>query len=521
MVLIRGNIRQQYLPFVIQPGSNLNANVTDDHGCKDGPQLFSFRNKNAGDYKAGFGLLNICPSVMRAPDFGLMFNKDISNRLLYDYESKGEITIDSIFNRLPGVQIREFQVDAKLDQFINLFFELFQSAKGLFKEFKLSDAVGAGSDAARDRWISMIRQVLTTVWNYCMNQGKFQKGPNMMEDKSGKNRWEAGKDSGTPADGLKNGPLGGSGQSALNLDTYLMDFPFMMYYRLQSCTTLNIYELPYSGQDLWSSDGNQGWQNASMGLKDLTGGGDGAGGMMSKIANMFVGGLGDLINRAKINYMPKWDPTGEGTVGEVTVTFDLFNDTAEAAMMNFIFVNTIIPNNLWMQYGMLKHSPCLYDVKIEGVKRMFLCSGKFRVKAGGMMRTPPLAWVRDLCAKHANGKGKTDGSWSPEKLAYAIMANNLVKIPDVYTVEMTFTSLIPENFNNFLFNYSRNSGMELYVNKDAHHPSVIGEILGSIKTDLSEEVKNVIEKGNKDIAKIRAEEEKNKNNKENKPEAEK
>jgi hypothetical protein len=52
---------------------------------------------------------------MRSPEFGLYFNKDISNKLLYDYDSKDPITIDSFFNQLPGIQIREFQVDSKLD----------------------------------------------------------------------------------------------------------------------------------------------------------------------------------------------------------------------------------------------------------------------------------------------------------------------------------------------------------------------------------------------------------------------
>lgn len=106
---------------------------------------------------------------MRSSEFGLLFNKDISNQLLYDYNSTEPITIDRFFNQLPGMQIREFQVDAKLDQFINLFFELFQSAKGLFKEFKLTDAVGMGSDAARDRWFDMFKKVLTTCWDYCTN----------------------------------------------------------------------------------------------------------------------------------------------------------------------------------------------------------------------------------------------------------------------------------------------------------------------------------------------------------------
>ena len=39
----------------------------------------------------------------------MFFNKDISNKLLYDYNSKKEpITIDSFLNQLPGMQIREF-----------------------------------------------------------------------------------------------------------------------------------------------------------------------------------------------------------------------------------------------------------------------------------------------------------------------------------------------------------------------------------------------------------------------------
>ena len=266
-----------------------------------------------------------------------------------------------------------------------------------------------------------------------------------------------------------------------------MDFPFTMYYRLQSCTTLNIYELPYTGQDMYSSDGNDGWKGKYIALKDLTGGGEG-GGMMGKVLNMITG-FGDLIDKVKINYMPKWDPTGDGSMSGITVTFDLFNDTFDAALKNFIFVNTIIPNNLWMQYGMLKHSPCLYDVKIEGLKRLFLCSGTFKVKANGILRRPSRFFIECLCYKHANrgheqimfGKpNKTSGIWDSNKLLKEIWNNDLIRIPDVYTVEMNFSSLIPSNFNNFLFNYSKNSQMETYIGQPAYQESIIGNALSSI-----------------------------------------
>lgn len=34
---IAGNIKQQYLPFVLNPGSNINANINHDAELTDGP----------------------------------------------------------------------------------------------------------------------------------------------------------------------------------------------------------------------------------------------------------------------------------------------------------------------------------------------------------------------------------------------------------------------------------------------------------------------------------------------------
>ena len=52
--------------------------------------------------------------------------------------------------------------------------------------------------------------------------------------------------------------------------------------------------------------------------------------------------------------MPWWSPySGTNTKEpEVEVSFTLFNDDINSALNNFIFINTIIPNNKWIQYGM-------------------------------------------------------------------------------------------------------------------------------------------------------------------------
>ena len=296
-------------------------------------------------------------------------------------------------------------MDPNIDQFANLLSELFSTTKGLTQEFKLSDILGMGDSAAKDRWIEMFKDLFKALFNFCIGNGKFAKGPSLFLDDNGKSRLTQFIDGAANACSTVGSIIKNNLDSTLPdgfLDAYIMEFPYILYYRLLSSTTLNIYELPYLGDDLYSTDGEKGWDGNVFLLNKFTGGD----GMMGKVLNLVVK-TGDLINRAKINYQPQWDAPDNGTPDEVTVKFNLFNDTDEAALKNFIFVNTIVPNNLWMQYGMFKHSPCVYDVKIEGLKRLFLCNGSFRVKNIGLLRTPPMSWIFDLCFKHANNSKKS------------------------------------------------------------------------------------------------------------------
>lgn len=206
-------------------------------------------------------------------------------------------------------------------------------------------------------------------------------------------------------------------------------------------------------------------------------------------------GLGtNLFDRVRINYMPRWDAgkgAGDGAyTDQVQVKFTLFNDTEQAALMNFIFVNTIVPNNMWLQYGMLVHSPCLYDVKIAGHKRLFCCAGEFDVKPVGLMRTPSRDWIKRLCNKYVNGDdGKTYAKRDAKAMIAAIKSGDLIKIPDAYEVTLNFASRLPQNFNNFLYNYSRNGNMyEEYKNQPSHQESVFGGVLKKIKEDVKSAV---------------------------------
>ena len=97
------------------------------------------------------------------------------------------------------------------------------------------------------------------------------------------------------------------------------------------------------------SDGMAGWGDGS----DFMGaGGFRVTGFLDKIlligtiANMILGNIG-------VNYMPWWNAESGSKVAEpeLTVKFELFNDNIYKALINFIFVNTLVPSNKWLQYN--------------------------------------------------------------------------------------------------------------------------------------------------------------------------
>lgn len=80
-----------------------------------------------------------------------------------------------------------------------------------------------------------------------------------------------------------------------------MSFPYVLYYRLQSCMTNNIYEIPASTSSktiLASGGGTSGWLDASSAwdMRSVLGNIP----VIGKIADMILGNIG-------INYMPWWN----------------------------------------------------------------------------------------------------------------------------------------------------------------------------------------------------------------------
>lgn len=460
------------------------------------PQLFSYKNIDSS-ISGNKARLNFYPSSMK----DIMISDDISFKLLYGREkqygpSAKSITVQDLLNAIPGVQIREFLPDTRLDQCINLFTDMINNMTKLFSGEKDSSQGKAGTpqQVGTKEETGIFKKLTEAAW-YTMKYMVGATDPNFYDDLS------FGTLVDLPFSSYKN-------EVYANNKTYpgsfVMAFPYTLYYRLQSCATTNLYEIPASTSSktvLTSGGGQAGWTD---GGDIMSSGGLRLSGFLGKIpvigslANMILGNIG-------INYMPWWNAESGTKTKEpaIEIKFDLFNDSAEAAMANFIFVNTLVPNNKWIQYNMFQHSSSIYDIKIEGLNRLFACAGDFTVTYEGVLRDPPNRWIQDLISKHANN------CMDSETFKKNIIDNKLIKIPDVYRVQMNFQSLLPANFNNYIFTYAENaSHITKYYGKDAYSESSVATILPKAISTFAGRVANVWNAGDESVENKKAKEQK-------------
>ena len=129
---------------------------------------------------------------------------------------------------------------------------------------------------------------------------------------------------------------------------YVIKMPFFFYYTFLSSTTTNVYEFPckVDGDLLYSSDGTKGWGSTAFDLQVVQDAAHSMNGIVGKVADALLGNI-RMLYLAPWNAMEGWQTNEE----DITIKVNLFNDTLEAAVANFICVNTLIGNNKYVQYG--------------------------------------------------------------------------------------------------------------------------------------------------------------------------
>ncbi len=438
------------MPFHIAPFSAINGHYENSTSLAGAPpQFFSFKENSKGQGEAGFALLNICPS-----SFKQFMQSDIGYRLLYDYKkrqgiTKESINANSVFDCLPSLQIREYAIDSELDQLINLFRDLVNIFNPGDKNAPNNSvkADSAKEQPTQEKGVSESKSTadkIKTIWEKIKNavQG------NALYDMTCQNA-----NLGKYVDNYK---------SSAEFNKVLR-FPFAVYYRLLSCVTTNAYEVPIHPDVIMQSQ-SEGFEADSYGVSFP---GQGAIGSIPIIGKV----ISRVMNTISISTTPIWDPSKTSKDGPTTTCkFKLFNDTVEAALMNFIFVNTIGPNNMWYNYSIFKRAPALYDIKIEGVYRYFMCTATVNVKPAGPVRKIPMAAWRQLQWKY----------WGREWMDNNDMiGNQLVAIPDIYDVELQFKSMLPNNFNNFLYVYAGNP--DVMKSEHGYQKNIVVDFIQAIK----------------------------------------
>ena len=362
-----------------------------------------------------YSLLNICPTSIKHG-----FKEDLANQMLQIYggalSGNYGIELDDILQCIPSIQIREFLPDSRLDQLFDMFTDIFGS-----------------QDESNESQESKITDISKRIFNNNSNiQTKlcmlFEKLATKIENSVNLNEHALAIENSIPN------------------KFSIVDLPFNIYTRLQKAKTTNFYELPVFNykQSIYQSDGTPGWSSGSIDIESITGMLPGPIGKLVSSGGIIGNTLKTLTNSVGINMVKWWDAKSGSKVIEpaLTIELDLFNDEEQAAVNNFVFITQLIGNNKWIQYNIFRHSSNLYDIKFPWLnKRLFMCTGKFEVTAKGVMRRFSFHDKNDLLEKLRNKyyNGNAIGD---------------IYIPDVYHVKLTFQSLLPDNFNTYMFGYA-------------------------------------------------------------------
>ena len=100
-------------------------------------------------------------------------------------------------------------------------------------------------------------------------------------------------------------------------------------------------------------------------------------------------------------------------------------------MNNFLFVNNIIPKNRFIQYHIFQHNPCVYDIKIEGYNRLYMCSANMTCDYKGVSRRPSDEFFKQVSAILKKNFDFGDSGAT-------LKDRNMISIPDVYSLKLTF-----------------------------------------------------------------------------------
>jgi hypothetical protein len=253
----------------------------------------------------------------------------------------------------------------------------------------------------------------------------------------------------------------------------ILDTPIQLMKSILQGRYVAQYELPYDpeGKIYINAKGSKGWQTDGEGSSNNSGFRRESTGKKSAMEKTF-----DIIstvnkiakNNFPISYpqAPDWKPTDTMDAPEVTTEIYLYNNNFDNLVKNFRFMTALVAGAFWMQINFKHKSPNLYNVYFPGYFEYFYCTMDIDVTGIGTFRKIPN--IDEFLSK-------TGFNISPETF-----------FPDAYKLNISFKSIVPNNFNVF--------ANQLVNGPQSHSVVTVGAVqqnqLGEITTKTASNVVN-------------------------------
>lgn len=150
---------------------------------------------------------------------------------------------------------------------------------------------------------------------------------------------------------------------------------------------------------------------------------------------------------------------------QVRNRFVLYNDTWENLKRNFRFIMSLSSGAFWMQVDDTRFSSNLYRVIVPGRFDLDCCTLQIKVSYKGSTRNVSSEKVKDLY--------NLIGPVEPLTSALDFRGMDFF-VPDMYVVEVVFSSLLPQNFNTYLNMLINNN----WKPEDGTTPLVVNKVGG-------------------------------------------
>lgn len=362
-------------------------------------KTFSFR--KGGDLR-----LHVCPRTF--------YNNGISQlNSELNIITGGDSPMDNvIFENIPRIQVREYILESRLKAFMNAF--------GAFTR---------GFEAADEYSIN---------WNAIkLKRGELFEKLNSIGDNVSDIIKEIVKGQQKNLDGFQREFYANKNNLGLT-DTSYLSLPFYLYYCMLTSTTTGLYTFPFDGKQVEESNGSEGWGSEFGGSMDFGN------------SNIIQSALSFLGGNIRWDVQPFWKQAKSVNFNSFELTINLFNDDIDGAIANYLCVQNLIVKNKYIQYKIFQGSPAVYDVKIQGLNRFYMCSAKVSVNYKGVLRKIP-----------DNYRTKIQNYIKPNWQSIFLNNDAFGKIPDVYELKITFQPLLPNSLNNYLFKFLANNEMTI------------------------------------------------------------